>query len=414
MVQRPRHRAIQAFKVWLLDISESLTESALATTRPILRVIFRNRFIPGSVLHVSVMVHTAYQAATTLRAQGINAKYLAIGASPIWNKSDYILKRSRWSFINKWREFVTFWRIISRYEIVHAHFMLMPSESVWEAAELKQLGRKLVAHFRGCEARNRELNMRLHRKINICQECDHAKPLCKQDSSVRRRAAAENYADAVLVTTPDMLDFYPQAEHVPFFTPVSDSDLYSPIERPEPSPDRPFKIVHVTVHPGIEGTRHIQDAVDRLNARGYRIEFVYLNWVSQDVIRNELATADLAIGKMKMGYYANSQIESMMMGVPTVTYMRDEFMSPALKESGFIFANIDELDGVIAYYIDHPAELEKKRNIARSSIQKLHDNHAIARQLIDIYGRLSPNFEGHSLSAFKSAPAAQAPGILAR
>lgn len=392
MATSVRHPTVQAVKLWLLDVSEWLTESALAGMRPILRTIIRRRYTPGSVLHVSVMVHTAYQAATVLRAHGINAKYLAIGSSPIWDKCDYKLQRSRWPFINKWREFLVFWQIISRFEIVHAHFMLMPSESLWEVDELRRMGRKFIAHFRGCEARDRELNMRLHPALNICQECDHVNPICKQISSVRRRAAAEESANVILVTTPDMLDFYPQAEHVPFFTPVAEQSLFKAAVDSAAPVGRPFKIVHVTVHPGIEGTRHIKAAVDRLNERGYRVEFVYLNWVSQDVIRRELATADLAIGKMKMGYYANSQIESMMMGVPTVTYVREEFMTPALREAGFIFSTLDQLENTLAYYIDHPAELKKKKAIARHSIQYLHDNTAIARQLIDIYSRLSPNF----------------------
>lgn len=390
---------VQALKLWLLGVAERATEAGLAATRPLLRLVFRNRYVPGSVLHVSVMVHTAYQATTMLRAHGVEARYLAIGASPIWNKSDYVLRRSRWSFVNKWREFVVFWTVINRFEIVHSHFMEMPSASLWEIDELKQMGRKLVAHFRGCEARDRERNMALHPAVNICQECEQKNPICKQAISVRRRAAAARAADAVLVTTPDMLDFVPGGEHIPFFTPVSDSDLYTAPEVRARDPSRQFKIVHVTVHPGIEGTRHIEAAVERLKARGFNVEFVYLNWVSQDAIRHELASADLAIGKMKMGYYANSQIESMMMGVPTVTYVRDAFMTPALRQSGFIFATLATLEDVLAHYITHPEELARKKALSRPSIQRLHDNDAIAERLIGIYARLSSNFAAHAAPA---------------
>lgn len=384
---------MRLIKKFILDWSTWLTETGLAATRPFLRVIYRRRYSPGSVLHVSVMVHTAYQAASLLRSQGVNAKYLAIGTSPLWNNADYVLKHSRWPFVNKWREFVIFWSVISRFEIVHSHFVLMPSETLWEFGELKAMGRKVVAHFRGCEARDREINMRLNPHINICQECDHADPICKQDLSVRRRAAAEAYADATLVTTPDMLDFYPHAEHVRFFTPVDGQKMFAGTASETSDKKRRFKIVHVTVHPGIEGTRHIQAAVDRLNSRGYNIDFVYLNWVPQEIIWRELADTDLAIGKMKMGYYANSQIESMMMGVPTITYVRDEFVTPALQESGLILAKLDELESVIQEYIDSPDKLRQKKAIARSSIIELHDNDAVCRQMINVYDRISPGFK---------------------
>ncbi len=332
--------AIQKVKLWLLNSADRATESGLALLRPLLRRLCRNGYRRGSVLHISVMVHTAYQAAFMLRAHGVHAKYLAVGESPIWNKSDYTLKRSRWPFVNRWREFHMFWTIIRKFEIVHSHFMEMPSSSLWEIHELKAMGRKFVVHFRGCEARDRERNMALHPLSNICQECEQKNPICQQAITIHRRKVVMDAADTLLVTTPDMLDFVKGAEYVPFFSPMEDSDLYLLPEKTEPRPQQPFKIVHVTVHPGIEGTRHIQAAVTRLRQRGYNLQFVYLNWVPQEVIRRELKTADLAIGKMKMGYYANSQIESMMMGVPTVTYVREEFLTPELEESGFIFATL--------------------------------------------------------------------------
>lgn len=384
--------AVRPAALWLIDASGRLAGRALALLNPLARRLRRNRYRPGSVLHISVMVHTAHQAASLLRAQGIDAKYLAIGSSPIWRDCDYQFNTTRWPALNRWREFWLFWRLISQFEIVHSHFMMFPSASLWEADELKKMGRKLIVHFRGCEAREREKNMRLHPKVNICQECDHASPLCRQEQSVNRRAVADRAADVILVTTPDMRDFYPKAEHLPFYTPTPDSPLFQPAAGPPARAGRPFKIVHVTVHPGIEGTRHIRMAVDRLNAQGYRIEFVHLSWVDQETIRRQLEDADLAIGKMKMGYFANFQIESMMAGVPTITYVRDEFMTPQLRESAFIFATLDNLEAVIRRCIDHPEELRKKRENARASILKLHDNAAVTGRLIDIYGTLSPHF----------------------
>lgn len=146
-----------------------------------------------------------------------------------------------------------------------------------------------------------------------------------------------------------------------------------------------IKIVHVTAHPGIEGTRYIEHAIQNLKAKGYRINFVFLRNVPHTRVMEELRTADLSIGKMKMGYYANAQIEAMAMGVPTITYVRPEFMTEELANSGFIFSTIDDLEATLEYYLLHPEELERKRRIARSSILSLHDNAALARRLIEFY-----------------------------
>ena len=141
----------------------------------------------------------------------------------------------------------------------------------------------------------------------------------------------------------------------------------------------------MTNHPGIEGTKYIRQAISNLVEQGYKIDLVVLTQVPHGRVMKEYGTADLAIGKMKMGYYANAQIESMAMGVPTITYVRPDFMTEELRESGFIFTTLDGLEGTIRYYLDHPEALSKKKEIARSSILSIHDNSKLANELIGLY-----------------------------
>jgi len=126
-----------------------------------------------------------------------------------------------------------------------------------------------------------------------------------------------------------------------------------------------------------------------LVAKRIPIRYVELTGVTHDRVMAELADADLSIGKMKMGYYANLQIESMAMGVPTVTHVRPEFMTDELRESGFIFASLDTLETVLEHYLTHPDALAAKRSVARQSILALHDNDAIGRQYLSLYQRIS-------------------------
>jgi hypothetical protein len=226
--------------------------------------------------------------------------------------------------------------------------------------------------------------MQLHPDVNICQACEHRPYICQTTSAILRREWARDFADATLVTTPDMQDFLPAATHFPFFAPV----VYPPL-RPVPDVTRPFTIVHVTNQPGIEGTAEIEAAIATLKTQGYAIDFRWLRDVAHSDVLDAMAGADLAVGKMKMGYYANAQIEAMACGVPTVTHVREEFMTDELRSSGFIFTTLPELARTIATYIDHPDALEAKRAIARSSILKLHDNDVLAQRLIDIYNELA-------------------------
>src|SRR5450631_3863352 len=233
----------------ILSVAANCVQKALVPVNMLLVRLLAARSTPASVLHISYMVHIPYETVRHLRRQGVKADYLAIGKSPYWSKCDYNFVPSRISPVRALQEFWLFWSVIARYQIVHAHFMYTISESGWELPLLKRMGRKLVAHFRGCEARDRVRNMELHPEVNICQACEHHPYICQTTSAAKRRGWANDFADATLVTTPDMKDFLPAAVHFPFFVP----DVPEPRSRAERGA-RPFIIVHITNQPGIEGT----------------------------------------------------------------------------------------------------------------------------------------------------------------
>lgn len=346
-----------------------------------LALVLRKRVVPRSVLHVSYMVHVPWHTTRILRGHGWKADYLAVGTSPHWDLCDYRTPQSN-PLTAAWQEFRLFWSVMARYEVVHFHFMVTMTRGGWEVPLLKRMGRRVVAHFRGCEARNREENMRLHPGMNICQVCDYNATVCTSPVTLHRRRLAERWADATLVTTPDMLDFMPAATVSSFFAPAD----IEPSSREPWDGSRPLKLLHVTNHPGIEGTERIRQAVEAVRARGFQIEFVYLRNISHAEVTRALHDVDLAIGKMKMGYYANSQIESMACGVPTITWIRPEFMNDALRDSGFIVSHIDELEATLVAYLSDPAALGRKRELARRSILGLHDSDEIARMMLKAYG----------------------------
>jgi hypothetical protein len=368
----------------VLALAYRLTLAALYPLNRYLCWSRKNAKFPDSVLHVSYMVHIPYYTTRVLRRHGWKADFLAVGDSAVWNKSDFV-KPTTWKLSRAFREFLLFWRVMAKYEVLHLHFMMPMTETGWELGLLKRMGRRIVVHYRGCEIRDREKNMELHPEINICQQCDYNASICRDPVNHARRALARRHGDLLLVTTPDMRDFVPEAKHFPFFAP--ELDRTAAVRNAARRRAKP-KIVHVTNHPGIEGTPEIIAVIDRIKAKGHDLDFVFLRGVSHDRVLREYADADLAIGKMKMGYYANAQIESLAMGVPTITYVRPEFMTDALRNSGFIFSTLPELEATLEHYLTHPQALEEKRRVARDSISKLHDNTELARRLISMYVEL--------------------------
>ncbi|MFO0722386.1 MAG: hypothetical protein U1E65_01305 [Myxococcota bacterium] len=342
----------------------------------------RQDVYPNSVLHISYMVHIPYYTTQILRRQGMRADYLAVGMqSPWWNKYDYHYSPAG----DPWEEFRVFWDIIAKYEVIHSHFGMGISTTGWEFAALKALGRKIVVHYRGCEVRDPVLNQRLHPQVNICQQCDYGGSVCREGKPRVDRIAP--YADLSLVTTPDMQDFVPSAKHFPFFCPEINPEDYAPLPR-RSSSGGPFKIVHATNHPGIEGTQEIEKVIAALQAKGHNIDFRFLKAVKPEAVLEELRDADLSIGKMKMGYYANAQIESMYLGVPAVTWVRADLHDPRLDDTGLILTDLEHLEETLGKYLRQPEALEEKRRLARQTVLNIHSNERLGRWLSQTYAAL--------------------------
>lgn len=352
-----------------------------------LALLLRRRVRPGSVVHVAAMVHIPWQFVETLKAHGVDATYVAIGDNPHWDRCDVHLPHLASPLAALLRDMRVLWTVVARHQVIHCHCMMGVSHYQWELPLLKLMGRRVVAHFRGCEGRDGVLNMRLHPEVNICQECDYRPlPLCEYRENRRRRRAARRWADAILVTTPDMLDFFPEGEHLPFFLPPDPAPVPPRTESWTPGCGRRLRLVHVTNQPGIEGTRAIGAVVERLAVAGRPIEFIHLTGRSHAAVMAALAQADLAVGKMKMGYYANAQIESLMVGTPTITWVRDDLMTPALAGGGFIFSTLDGLAETLEGLLADPALLAEKRRAARESVLRLHAAAPIVARLRAIYG----------------------------
>jgi Glycosyl transferases group 1 len=352
----------------------------LALAAPFLRLLPRR----GYVLHVGGPSHVLEHSVATLRQQGIDASYLALGSNIYSRNADFRHLVAKNPLVTVYREIVLFLSVVGRFTIVHSHAMVMPSWSLWEIPLLRLAGVRFVAHYRGCEARNRARNMALHPHVDICQDCDSHAYACS-NWRARLRRFMRIFADAVLVTTPDMRDFVPTAEQMPFF---SHPEFAAAPQRPGAPGSREFVIVHSTGHPGIEGTVAIERAIERLRQRGYRIRWVFLTRVPNEEVVAALREADVAIAKMKMGYYANLTIEAMSMGIPCITYVQDRFVNDELTESGLILTDIDHLEETIAGLIDDPDRLARKRALARSSILRLHDNAMVASRYQAVYDRI--------------------------
>ena len=356
-----------------------------------LAIIFRKK--GRGVLHISAVTHQPYLMTRHLRALGYRADYLAKGPGWLFYKNedscDYRMDASvslvlRYLLFHYVYEFWWAWKLYPQYQVIHSHFLQVISPSFWEARFLKIMGKKLVFHFRGDDIRRKELNMELNPDLNCCQECDYPDDYCHDKMRERLARLARKFGNLFLVTTPDLQDFIPEAIHFPFMIPELPGET---IINPKINLKKErgiFKILHLTNHEGIDGTRYIVDAINRLRNEGYHIHLEMMKKVPFQEVLQKYPEFDLSVGKLMMGYYANAQIEAMLFGIPTMCYIRGEFLEQ-IPDCPIINVKPETVYEKIKYFLDHEDELEEAGRRGPGFVRKHHSGLLLARRLIELY-----------------------------
>jgi glycosyltransferase involved in cell wall biosynthesis len=129
----------------------------------------------------------------------------------------------------------------------------------------------------------------------------------------------------------------------------------------------------------------VEEAAARLKSEGYPVELIILRKVPHEKALQLFKSADICVGKLMMGYYANFQIETMAMGKPTLCYIRDD-LKPFASDCPIVnttpknvYENLKRLceDG------------ELRESLGRRGIEfvkKEHDNLRIGKRLLEYYG----------------------------
>jgi glycosyltransferase involved in cell wall biosynthesis len=354
----------------------------------------RRRTHVRSVLQLSIASSKPFMISRILRAQGVKSEYFALNtdvASGILNLGwDYAIPYRMPRLKRRLLEVFYLWTVLARYDVIHSHFKTLLSHDGWELAYLKRLGKVIVFTFRGCDLRSRTLNMALYPELNCCTECEYPVGSCDTDYQRSQLQIVKKYGDKFFVTTPDLEPFFEGASHMPFIEPMIEG-----LDEIAPAPKTPgvFRVVTSSNHHGIDGTRFIVDAVERLKGEGRPIELVV---VSKQPLREALAiykSADVYAGKLRLGYYNNANIETMMLGIPNMTFIRDKFRQIA-PDCPIINTTPDTIYERLRTYLDRPEELRAIGARGPEFVRKHHGATMLAQRLLGEYNALFASAHG--------------------
>ena len=106
-----------------------------------------------------------------------------------------------------------------------------------------------------------------------------------------------------------------------------DLNMYSTFGEHEPVKNDIFTIVHAPNHRTIKGTEYIIKAVRNLQKKGYQIELILIEKMSNDNVLKAIKNADLVVDQLIIGWYAMFAIEAMVAHKPTVCFLRQDLLN---------------------------------------------------------------------------------------
>ena len=264
-------------------------------------------------------------------------------------------------------------RHLGRWDIYHFHFgrTLVPPHNP-DLPLVKLLGGRVVFHYHGCDIRNRAHMLKAHARAT-CTECD---PFCIPARQTRILASARRWADAELISTPDLIESAPRAEHLPVAADLSDYVCAPPRGAPK-------LVVHAPTNRLIKGTRYVERAFEALSPRFPSVRFVVAEKLPWRDLVALLAEADVVVDQVFMGWYGMVAVEAMALGKPVLCFIRADF-EPRLHACPILRCTLEDLterlDGVLRG-TDRAALGERGRDY----VEREHAAPIIAARLLERY-----------------------------
>ncbi len=268
-------------------------------------------------------------------------------------------------------------RHLGRWDVYHFHFgrTLVPPHNP-DLPLVKALGGRVVFHYHGCDIRNRAHMLATHARAT-CTECD---PFCHPARQRRILASARRWADAEYISTPDLGESAPAAEHLPVAARLADYPVAPPRGAPR-------LVVHAPTNRLIKGTRYVERAFEALRPRYPAVRFVVAERLPWRELVALLGEADVVVDQLFMGWYGMVAVEAMALGKPVLCFIRPDF-EPRLRDCPVVRCTLEDLTERLTAVLDagDRAALGER---GRAYVEREHAAPVIAARLLERYRALT-------------------------
>jgi glycosyltransferase involved in cell wall biosynthesis len=152
---------------------------------------------------------------------------------------------------------------------------------------------------------------------------------------------------------------------------------------PDPAKQRPL-IIHAPTHRAIKGTEYVMDAVEDLQSK-YSFDFRLIEGMKHSEAKRLYENADVVVDQLRLGTYGIFAVESMALGKPVITYIREDFKNSYPPSLPIQSASRDTIRDALELII---ADGSLRHNLGikgRKYVEEYHDSIKIAERLRSIY-----------------------------
>jgi len=336
------------------------------------------------VLHCPVEIAgQMWEYAQGLRALGVKATALTFYPHSFGYPHDVCLHvplkpRTR---REKWKLRKNLLNVILRYNVIHFHFGCTLLPNYRDLPLLRKLGKKMVMSYWGSEVRLPTLAKANNPYFTLIGDYGGREEVISQ-----RLKEVAHYIKVVAVGDYELYSYV-----APFFKEVIIIPSAIDTRRLQPVFFYPNKrvplVMHIPSNKAIKGTSYILKAVKRLKSR-YRFEFLLLQQMGNQEIREVLKKADIVVDQLLLGTHGIASLEAMALGKPVLCYIRDDLINKYPADFPIVNANPETIETELQKLLVSPQLRIEIGKRSRAYVEKHHDSRAVAEQLIKVYKSL--------------------------
>lgn len=319
--------------------------------------------------------------AQALRRHGVDAESCSFSRDIYAYLSDICLDVSKYTYVERERIKKQFFKkAVRKYDLFHFHFGETFSADKSDLKELKNMGKKLVVHHNGSDAR----------MLSVARSCNNPYAVVKDtwpEEKVRANLQRlSSYIDHAIINdeelTPHVQPYYKHVHVIPYTIDVK--QIQPVYARPVSDP----LIVHAPSHREIKGTEFVLAAVERLRKEGHRFRFQLVENLPHSKVLQLYKEASIVIDQLRIGTYANLSMEMMALGKPVICYIRADLLKKFPSKLPLVNANPDTIYDVLKNVLRRPEEWEEIGIAGRKYVEDVHSYEAVAPRLIEVYKQL--------------------------